>query len=223
MRSGGAYFAEFISTFALCFVGAGAICTDAATGGQVGLVGIALAHGLVLAVFITATAATSGGHVNPAVSVASAVTGRMPWGRALGYVVSQLLGAVAAGYLLVLIFPDEVRATVGGGTPVPALGVSDATAVLVEIVLTFFLAFSILGTAVDGRAPKLGGLLIGLTVTFDILVGGPITGAAMNPARAFGPALAAGVWTSHWVYWVGPIVGAVLGALSYDRILGEHK
>lgn len=222
MSKGHAYLAEFLSTFALCFVGAGAICTDALTQGQVGLLGIALAHGLVLAVFITATAATSGGHVNPAVSIAFAVTGRMPWSTAAGYVISQLAGAVVAGYLLTLVFSPEVRAVVGGGTPVPAEGISPGTAVLVEAVLTFFLVFSVFGTAVDPRAPRLGGLLIGLTVTLDILVGGPITGASMNPARTFGPGLAAGVWTAHWVYWVGPVLGGAAAAVLYDRFLASR-
>lgn len=222
MSRGSPYLAEFIATFALCFVGAGAICTDALTGGAVGLVGIALAHGLVLAVFITAIAATSGGHVNPAVSIAFAVAGRMSWGKTAGYVISQLAGAVLAGFVLTLVFSPEVRSAVGGGTPVPGPGVSAWQAVLVEAILTFFLVFAVFGTAVDARAPKLGGLLIGLTVTLDILFGGPITGASMNPARTFGPGLAAGVWTAHWVYWVGPVIGGSAAAVLYDRFLGPR-
>ncbi len=223
MSKGSAYLAEFVATFTLCFVGAGAICTDALTGGQVGLVGIALAHGLALAVGITATAAVSGGHVNPAVTFGFAIVGRLPWGRAAGYVVSQLAGASLAGWLLTLVFPPDVRSAVAGGTPVPGPGVAIGTVVLVEAILTFFLAFAVFGTAVDARAPRLGGLLIGLTVTFDILVGGPLTGASMNPARTFGPGLAAGVWTAHWAYWVGPLLGAAAAAVVYERFLAEKR
>ena len=219
MNGGRAYLAEFIGTFGLIFVGAGAIMTDAQTGGAVGLVGIALAHGLVLAVLITATAAVSGGHINPAVTFGFLVTRRIAPGKAMAYMISQLLGAVVAAFLLIAIYSPEVRESVQGGTPVPALGVSFITALAVEAILTFFLVFAVFGTAVDSRAPKLGGLLIGLTVTFDILMGGPITGASMNPARTFGPALASGVWTGHLIYWIGPLVGGGAAAALYDRFM----
>ena len=219
MNDGRAYLAEFIGTFGLIFVGAGAIMTDAQTGGAVGLVGIALAHGLVLAALITAVAPVSGGHLNPAVTFGFLVTRRITPGKAAAYVISQLLGAVIAAFVLIAIYSPEVRESVQGGTPVPALGVSFVTALAVEALLTFFLVFAVFGTAVDSRAPKLGGLLIGLTVTFDTLVGGPITGASMNPARTFGPALASGVWTGHLIYWIGPMVGGGAAAVLYDRFM----
>jgi MIP family channel proteins len=213
-----AYTAEFLGTFVLCFIGAGSICADALTGGKLGLVGIALAHGLALSVGITALGHVSGGHFNPAVTFGFLITGRLPAARAAGYVVAQLLGAFVGGLLVVAAFSPEVRALVGSGVPVPGEGVSATKALWIEAVLTFLLVLAVWGTAVDARAPRIGGFGIGLTVAFDILMGGPLTGASMNPARTFGPALAAGVWTSHWVYWVGPLLGGGAAALLYHGL-----
>lgn len=213
--------AELVGTFAFFFIGAGAICTDAYTNGGVGLVGIALAHGLALSVMISALGAISGGHFNPAVTIAVTVVGRMKPIQAASYIVAQLLGAVLAGVLLRVIFsqifPEAVTGAAHLGTPGLGKDVSFGTGVLIEAVLTFFLLLAIYGTAVDDRAPRtIAGFGIGLTVGLDILMGGPLTGAAMNPARAFGPALAAGYWDNHLVYWIGPIVGAVAAAVLYE-------
>jgi MIP family channel proteins len=208
--------AEFIGTFTLCFVGAGSICANALTGGDVGLLGIALAHGLALAIMITAVAHISGGHLNPAVTFGMLVTRRVTLAQAIAYVLAQLAGAVAAGFLLTAVFAPEVRQAVGGGTPVPGPGVSAFTAFVVEIVLGFFLVFAVFGTAVDARAPRIGGFGIGLTVAFCILFAGPVTGASINPARSFGPALASGVWDAHWVYWAGPMLCGAIAALLYQ-------
>jgi MIP family channel proteins len=215
--------AELVGTFAFFFIGAGAICTNAYTGGGVGLVGIALAHGLVLSIMISSFGAISGGHFNPAVSIAFAVTGRIGPLQAVVYVVAQLVGGVLAGLVLRTIFgqvfPEAVTGPAHLGTPGLAPEVSFGTGVLIEAVLTFFLLLAIYGTAVDQRAPRtIAGFGIGLTVGLDILMGGPLTGAAMNPARTFGPAVAAGFWDNHLVYWIGPIVGGVIAAVLYEFV-----
>ena len=213
--------AELVGTFAFFFIGAGAICTDAYTSGGVGLVGIALAHGLILSVMISALGAISVGHFNPAVTIAFLVTGRIPVAQAVAYVIAQLVGGTIAGLLLraifASVFPEAVSGPAHLGTPGLARDVSFGTGVLIEAVLTFFLLLAIYGTAVDERAPRsIAGFGIGLTIGLDILMGGPLTGAAMNPARTFGPAVAAQFWDNHLVYWIGPIAGAVIAAVVYE-------
>ena len=218
-QTGRACIAEAIGTFALCFIGAGSIVLNAQTGGAVGLIGIALAHGLILSVMISALGGVSGGHFNPAVTIGFLVTNRQGVGEGVSYILSQLIGGVVAGLLLRAIFAAEVWQKAQLGTPMLGEGVSFGTGVLVEIVLTFFLVTSIWGTAVDDRKPDVGGFAIGLTIAADILMGGPITGASMNPARTFGPALAGGGFENHLVYWIGPIIGAVIAATLYNTIL----
>jgi len=213
--------AEFISTFALVFVGVGAIAVDNMTGGKSGLVGIALAHGLIIAVMVSATMAISGGHVNPAVTIGAWAAGKIDTPNAIGYVISQCLGAVVAAFLIKFAVPVDALNAVAMGTPALGNGVTVGQGLLTEIILTFFLMFAVYGTAIDRRAPKTGGLFIGLTVTLDILMGGPISGAAMNPARHLGPALMGGPTEHIWLYWLGPVVGAVLAALVYKKILEE--
>lgn len=216
--------AEGIGTFALVFIGAGSICSDQYTGGGVGLLGIALAHGLVLSIAIYATGHISGGHINPAVTFGFLITNRISVKDAVFYILSQLAGAVLAGFLLTAIFPAEVWNSVHLGTPLLGEGIGFGAGVLVEMILTFFLLFSIFGTAVDERAPKgIYGFAIGLVLAFDILVGGPLTGASMNPARTFGPALVAGFWENHLVYWIGPLMGGGLAALVYHHLLMEKN
>ena len=223
--SGGAgiFAAEAIGTFFLTFFGAGSILQNAAMGDAgYGLLGIALAHGIALAIAITVAASTSGGHINPAVSVAAAVYGRLPWSRVPLYVIAQVVGSAVAAVLLRVVFPADIVMNTGLGTPAPAPGVSFSTVILLEAIMTFFLAFAVCGTAIDARAPKLGGFSIGLSVFVGILVGGPITGASMNPARSLGPALVSGVWTMHAAYWIGPILGAVVAALTYKTFLAKE-
>ena len=211
--------AELIGTFVFVLIGAGSIITNTLTHGALGLLGIALAHGLALSIMITAFAATSGGHINPAVTIAMLVTRRIAPLLGLLYIVAQLVGATLAGLLLRAVFPQAVWQAAQLGTPMLAPGVSFGTGVLVEAALTFFLLLAVFGTAVDPRAPKIGGFGIGLTVAFDILMGGALTGAAMNPAIAFGPALAGGFWQNDLVYWIGPIIGAVIAALIYQYVI----
>lgn len=216
--------AEFIGTFLFVFIGAGAICTDqamrAAGGSGMGLIGIALAHGLALAIVITAVGHISGGHINPAVTIGFWVTRKMSTMLALAYWIAQLLGSVSAAYLLTRLLPDTIWRAVNLGTP----DLTDFTrfhGILLEAVMTFFLVFVVFATAVDpkGAFNKIAGFAIGLTVSADILLGGPLTGASMNPARSFGPAVAAHHWNNHGVYWAGPLIGGVIAAWIYDRFL----
>ncbi len=211
---GRALLAEAVGTYWFFFVGAGAIIADA-YGGGAGLLGIALAHGVTLAVAVSAFGALSGGHFNPAVSLGLAITGHFPWTRVPTYWVAQLAGGVAAGFTLRYVFDFALTAIdkTNLGTPSLAQGISPAAAIVVEAVLTVFLVWAVYGTAVSRLAPRIAGFGIGLTVAMDILVGGPLTGAAMNPARWFATAVPAGFFDNWWVYWVGPLLGAAIAAL----------
>ena len=217
-----AFVAEFIGTFALIFVGAGSIAMDYVSRGHVGLTGIALAHGLTIAVMASATAAVSGGHLNPAVTFGAWVGRQIDLGNAAGYWVAQFLGAIAAAGLLHIAIPAAALQAVDVGTPAPAAGLGGTAAVVIEAVLTFFLVFVVFGTAIDPRAPKVGALFIGLTVSIDIFMGGPLTGASMNPARWLGPALVGGGGLQNWwIYTLGPLAGAAAAALVYTFVLAE--
>ncbi len=219
-----AYVAEGVGTFALIFIGAGAIVSDSFSGGAVGLVGIAMAHGLILAVMVSATMNISGGHINPAVTFGFLVTGRIGVGDAFGYWTAQFAGAVLAALSLTAVFPPVDVAAANLGTPVLATGLTPASGILAEAIMTFFLMFVIYGTAADPNRPKgLGGFAIGLTLGVSILMGGPITGASLNPARTFGPALVSGTWAGHAIYWVGPLLGATAAALLYAKVLLREK
>lgn len=216
-----ALIAEFIATFALIFIGAGSIAVDHYTGGGTGIVGIALAHGLTIAAMVAATAAVSGAHINPAVTIALFVTKKIDSINAIGYIIAQCAGAIVGALAIKICVPAASVLAVNVGTPALAADVSIASGLITEIILTFFLMFVIYGSAVDKRGTPLAALFIGLTVTLDIFVGGPLTGAAMNPARHLGPAIVAGDFTNLWLYWVGPVIGAVLAALVYSNILEE--
>lgn len=214
-----AMIAEAIGTFALVFVGAGSICLNEYTGRGVGLIGIALAHGLILSVAVSATGAISGGHLNPAVTFGFLLTGRMSRNQALQYGLAQLAGATVAAFFLRGIFAEHVWRAAALGTPDLAQDVTTGTGIFLEAIMTFLLVFAVWGTAVDERAPRIGGFGIGLTVAADILIGGPLTGAAMNPARSFGPALASAHWSNFLVYWIGPLLGAGAAAFLYSNFL----
>jgi MIP family channel proteins len=216
--------AESIGVFTLTFIGAGSICADqymhAANGGGAGLLGIAIAHGLALAIMVTAVGHISGGHINPAVTIGFWVTKRISTLDAIFYWIAQLLGATAGAYLLSVILPESVWRPVGLGTPDLALDFPRMHGMLLEAVMTFFLVFVVFATAADAKGAfnKIAGFAIGLTIAMDILVGGPFTGASMNPARSFGPALVAHHWSNHGVYWVGPLLGGVVAGFLYDRM-----
>jgi MIP family channel proteins len=211
--------AELVGTFIFVFIGAGSIITDAYTRGSLGLLGIAIAHGLMLSIMVSAFMAVSGGQFNPAVSVGLWVAKKQDTESMIALIISQLVGATLAGFVLRSLFSPELWMPVHLGTPAIAVGINPLTAFGIEAMLTFILMTAVLGTAVDSRAPKIGGFGIGLAVTAAILVGGPLTGASMNPARSFGPALAAGFWEFHWLYWIGPVVGASAAAWLYNRFI----
>lgn len=223
-----ALFAEFIGTFALIFIGVGSIATNyiirgGLTGTTVDLAAIALAHGFTIAVMVTATAAVSGGHLNPAVTFGAWLTKKIDPKNALGYVVVQCLGAIFAASLLKLAIPLEVLEAVNMGTPGLGEGETPLMGLILEFILTFFLVFVVFGTAIDFRAPKMGGLFIGLTVALDILAGGPLSGAAMNPSRYLGPALMGGGLEYFWLYWIGPLAGGAAAALFYHHVLEDKR
>jgi len=216
--------AEAIGTFALIFIGAGAIITDAITKGHVGVLGIALAHGLAIAVMVSALGAIAGGHFNPAVTCGFLAAGRVTGAQAVRYILAQLLGAIIAAEALRMSYPHAAAAAVHLGTPALRPGVHLWAGGFLEAIGTFFLVVVVFGTAVSPQAPRIGGLAIGLTIAMDILAFGPLTGAAMNPARAFGPALVAGWWKAHLVYWIGPIIGGVVAGWVYSSAyLSETK
>jgi MIP family channel proteins len=209
--------AEFVGIFALVFVGGAALINAQARGSGAGLLEVAFAHGLILAVMVTATMRISG-HFNPAVTLGFLVTRRIEPVMAGVYVVAQLLGAMLAAYALRGLFPDpEAMAARLGGQAI-ALNVTAWQAIGLEAVATFFLVFIVFGTAVDPNAPRVGGLAIGLVVTAGILAIGPLTGGSMNPARSFGPAVASGIFEGQAVFWTGPVVGGITAALLYDTL-----
>lgn len=218
------FVAEFVGTFALIFFGAGSICADqllrSANQGSLGLLGIAVAHGLAIGIMVSAVGHISGGHLNPAVTIGFWVTRKISTFDALFYWVAQLAGAAAAAYLLRAVVPEDTWRLVALGTPALARDFTRINGIILEGVMTFFLVFVVFATAADERGAfgKIAGFAIGLTVTMDILMGGPLTGAAMNPARSFGPALAARHWLNHGVYWVGPLAGGVLAGWLYDTL-----
>ncbi|MBI4503169.1 MAG: aquaporin [Gemmatimonadetes bacterium] len=213
------FVAEFLGTFALVFIGAGSIVVDAAKGGALGLAGIAFAHAAVLSVMVTVTMAISGGHLNPAVTFAVWMASKIDLPRAALHVAAQLIAAVAAAALIKALTPSMAGEVTSYGVPRIAGDVTLTRAILIEAVLTLFLVSAVFGTVVSTEAPKVGGFGIGIVLLFDILVGGPLTGAAMNPARAFGPALVANDWHGHAAYWIGPLFGAAVAAIIWAKIL----
>ncbi len=209
--------AEFVGIFALVFVGGAAIMSSQLTHADHPLLAVAAAHGLILAIMVTATMRISG-HLNPAVTIGFLVTRRIELVMGVIYIMAQLLGATVAAYALKALFPHDIATATRLGGQALALDVSFAQGVFAEAIATFFLVFAVFGTAVDTHAPKVGGFAIGLTVTADILAIGPLTGASMNPARSFGPAIASGVFEAQGVFWIGPILGGIAAALLYDRL-----
>jgi aquaporin TIP len=226
-------FAEFVGAFALIFVGAGSVLTIANTFVPIivapqgfeafsglTLVVFALANGLAIAVMVSAVGHISGGHFNPAVTLGFFVTRRIAPSLAVVYWSMQFAGAAAAAALLRWFYPKSTRDLTNLGAPGLGHGVSHWQGLVIEIVLTFFLVWVVFATAADpgGSFKSIAGLAIGLTITMDVLMGGPMTGAAMNPARAFGPELLSGHWSDAWVWYAGPFVGGALAALAYEYL-----
>jgi aquaporin Z len=212
--------AEALGTFSFVFIGAAVVVVNGGfPNSGIGLLGIALAHAVALSVMISATMTISGGHLNPAVTIGLLVARRIDLVSAAAYIVTQLAAACLAALVVQWLLPAVAVRSALLGVPVIASSVTLEQAIGIELVLTFFLVSAVFGTAVSPDAPRVAGFGIGLVLLFDILVGGPLTGAAMNPARAFGPALVSGQWLGHVVYWVGPIAGAILAALLWQYVL----
>jgi MIP family channel proteins len=212
--------AEALGTFGLVFVGAAVVVVNGGfPNSGIGLLGIALAHAVVLSVMITATMTISGGHLNPAVTLGLLAARRIDAASALAYIVTQLAAACVAAFLVKLLLPPNAVRNTMLGVPVIASSVTAGQAIGLELILTFFLVSAVFGTAISPDAPRVAGFGIGLVLLFDILVGGPLTGAAMNPARAFGPAAVSGEWVGHLVYWIGPILGGLLAAVLWEYLL----
>jgi len=210
--------AEALAAFALVFAGCGAIVANTVHAGALGGIGVSATFGLVIMAMIYATGHLSGAHINPAVTVAFTLTRHFPLRDAAAYVAAQIAGASAGALVLLAAWPTQPAHL---GATLPSVGAG--TALLYETILTAFLMFVIVAVATDTRAVgAAAALAIGGTVGLDALFGGPITGASMNPARSFGPALASGTWHDLWIYLVGPIAGAALGALLYQLVRGEH-
>ena len=210
---------EAFGTAGLVFAGAGAIIVNDVSGGSIGHLGIALTFGMIVAVMIYSTGHISGAHINPAVTLGFALTRHFPWREVPVYWGAQLAGAAAASGAHRLLFGrvGNMGATLPSGSEAQSLGM--------EVALTFILMFVIMAVATDVRAVgQAAALAIGMTVALEATFGGPISGASMNPARSFGPALGGWVWSSHWLYWAGPMVGAAGGALVYGWLRGhEHS
>ena len=226
--AGQKFAAELIGTFFLVFIGTGAIAADSFSGGAVGLLGVALAFGLALSMMVAATAKISGGHINPAVTFGMLITGNISGKEAGTYILAQVIGASAASLFLSLISPNASITASNLGVTLPASGVSVGTLVGLEIAFTFMLVFVIFSVAVDPNSPFRGiaSFSIGLTVAACALVGGTITGASLNPARSFGPALITGTWDYQWAYWIAPLIGGALAAFVYSKLFlsgGEEE
>ncbi len=218
--------AEFIGTFGVVFVAAGAICSDqylaASNQGHLGILGIALAYGLAYTVMVSALGHISGGHFNPAVTIGYWVTRRIGTFQAIGFWIAQLLGSIAAAYLLASLIPDAAWRTRALGSITPDLSpdITRGQGIALEAVLTFLFVFVIFATAIDAKRglQRFSGVASGLALSIGVLVADPFTGASMNPARTLGPAMATHHWENHGVYWVGPLLGAIAAAVLYDRL-----
>lgn len=217
------FVAEFVGIFALVFIGGGAIMMAARTNPPGSLLAVALAHGLILALMVSATMNVSGGHINPAVTIGLLVGRRITPVMAAVHVAAQLIGGVFGALALKWLMPSDLFNAVRGGGQSVALDITMSQAIGLEVIAAFFLIFVIYGTAVHELAPKIGGLAIGLTIAADILAIGPLTGASMNPARSFGPAFVTGLWEGQIVYWAGPILGGILAALVWEFFLLDRE
>jgi MIP family channel proteins len=211
---------EAIGVLMLVFIGAGAVVSSQLLSASYNsLLIIAIANGMALALAVTFAMNISGGHINPAVTIAALVTKKISLQDGVAYILAQLAGGIVGGLLLVIVLPAVLGIPVHYGSPSLGTGVSVINGIALEAVMTFFLVFVVFGTAIDKRAPKVAGFAIGLTVLLDVLVGGSFTGAAMNPARAIGPMIASGFFSNWYVYIIGPVIGAVVAGLLYEYLV----
>lgn len=209
--------AEFIGTMLFVLVGAGSIVANVS--GPAGALGIALANGVGLAVLVTIMMPISGGHLNPAVSVALWIGDQIDLKTLGKYVAAQLLGAIVAALVIKVTFPASLARVSSLGTPQMSGAMGIFSGIALEALFTFFLVSAVFGTAVNPQAQRVGGFAIGLTVLTVAVGGGNLTGAVMNPARAFGPALVSLSWLSQGVYWIGPLIGAAIAAAVWKYLL----
>ncbi len=224
----GAAIAELVGTFILVFggtaVAVAAILSLPTAGGAYGSLAIALAFGLALAIVVAAIGHVSGAHVNPAVTLGMAAARRFPWNYVPIYIAAQLVGAVLAALATWVTFGGGARSQANLAATYPAQGVGDLQAFIVEILITFILVFVVISVATDERAPAaIAAIAVGFALAVGVFIAGPVTGGAVNPARALGPMLVAGDFTSAWLYLLGPIIGGVLAALLYDRFMAQTE
>lgn len=214
--------AEFLGSFALIFFGAGAVCVDwyPHASNALGLLGIAMVYGLTMAIMVSAFGHISGGHFNPAITIGFWVTKRLNTIDTIAYWAAQLAGAIAAAFLLKSIIPDDTWRAVALGTPMFAHDFTRLSGMILEGLTTFFLVLTVFAASVDERASfrPVAGFAIGLSLALGSLIASPFTGGALNPARAFGPALASSHWQNHGIYWVGPLAGGFLAGFLYDSL-----
>jgi aquaporin Z len=217
--------AEFVATALFVLAGAGAVVMNAVSANTLGPLAVALVHGIALAILVSMTLSVSGGHLNPAVTVALLAAGKVDRRTAGLYVLAQLAGAVVGALLVKLLFPLQAGLVTSLGTPAMSVHIGDSLlkGAAIEALFTFFLVSAVFGTVVAAEAPKLGGFAIGLVVFVGAIVAGPLTGAALNPARAFGPALVAWEWHGQAAYWIGPLGGGLAAALLWTRVLLPRK
>jgi aquaporin Z len=217
--------AEFLGTTLFVFIGAGSVVANAVTNGGVGSLGVALAHGVGMAVLISSLMHISGGHFNPAVTFGFLIARKIKASLAIVYWIAQFGGAALAALLVDSLLPKSITEAVNLGVPALGHGVDATSGMLLEAIFTFFLVFVIFGAAVDARNQfsVVAGLAIGLTIAIDVLFGGPFTGAAMNPSRAFGPELVGDHWANAWVWYAGPLLGGTVAAGLYSFLyLGKR-
>ena len=223
--------AEFLGTFTIVFIASGSICADQYLGisgqSRTGWLGISLAYGLAYAAMVVALGHISGGHFNPAVTIGCWVVKRVGTFQAVGYGVAQLAGSIVAAYLIRITIPEGAWRPVALGAPEMTQDFTRLHAMALEALLTFFLVFVVFATSgaddFEGGPNRIAGFAVGLTITMGAIFSGPFTGGAMNPARAFGPALATPHWQNQGVYWVGPLFGAIIAAFLYDRLFATDQ
>lgn len=217
--------AEFVGTFALIFLAAGAVLAASIGLPGAGVVTIAFASGFAIAVMVAALGHVSGGHFNPAVTIGVWIAQKIKSFDALAYLVAQLAGAAAGALLLRFALPETLWKQGVLGTPQVTTGISNGQAVLIEAVLTFFLVWVVFGATIDaeGSFGKIAALAVGFSYAMGIMMAYAFTGAAMNPARHLGPAVVSGTWKGWWVYWIGPVAGGIVAAALYDGVILRKK
>jgi MIP family channel proteins len=223
-----AYMAEFIGTFALVFFGSASVTIFTVILGlsspASSFLGIAFAYGLTLMIMVYAIGQISGCHINPAITIAAVALRKLEVDDGIAYLVAQVLAATLAAWANALILPGGRLINFGAPAPSAAIGQNSAVAVVVEAIISFFLMFSVYAVLYAGKVPMgASGVLVGMTLVVDVLLAGPLTGGVANPVRALGPDIVVGSYQTLWVYWVGPIIGALIAGFAYQHLLLEGQ